>query len=280
VRDCDITATGLTNFTAGIYVEASVDAETDTLYFPKNITISDNTISATGNAGYATQGILLRGYDYSIKITDNTISAQYGAAQSGMRVDAPAAALFINRVFGENLMGSGTPQIYNNTLKLEGNSAYSFFINTYETEIESTMNQNGGVAVLRGDNFALADTTWALSSAADTESSYKKLFNALLDNITGTGFGSVSIPYSKTAWEYEHYHIDAGKVTRISVLGDHLTDGKYAGTDGQNNVFNSDDGTPKGVDYGSFEVENGEVKGEKNGKFYFTYIDQDTDYQY
>jgi GH43 family beta-xylosidase len=34
------------------------------------------------------------------------------------------------------------------------------------------------------------------------------------------------------------------------------------------------------VDYGSFAVSDGAVSGSKDGKFYFTYSTQDTDYNY
>jgi hypothetical protein len=278
VINSSITITNSTaTFTAGMWVQGA--SNNGTLYNPRDITISDNTISATGNAGYATQGILLRGYDYSIKITGNTISAQYGAPQTGKRYGAPASALFFNRVYGEDLMGSGTPEISGNTLTLGTNSAYSFFINAYETSVEDTINQNGGVAVLRGDNFSVAGTTWALSTATDKTSSYKKLFNALLDNIIGTGFGSISIPQAANSFDFEHYNIENGKVTRISVLGDHIVSGKYIG-DSKANAFGTNGGAPAGVDYGSFEVENEAVKGEKTGKFYFTYDTSDTDYTY
>jgi hypothetical protein len=289
ITDCDISvdfsnaAVGIPAdpFTSAVWVSAARGGATgDALYNPKNITISNNTISATGLNGYATQGVLLIGYDYSIAITGNTISAQYGAPQTGKRYGAPASALFFTRVYGENLMGSGAPRISGNTLKLEGNSAYSFYINAYETSDEAILNQNGGVTVLRGDNFTIATTTWALNASNDTGSSYKKLFTALLDNITTTGFGSISIPQAAgNSYDFEHYHIAARQVTRISVLGDHIVGGKYEG-DGDPNQFGTEGDAPKGVDYGSFEVENGVVKGTKNGKFYFTYDTYDNDYHF
>ncbi|MDR1107823.1 MAG: hypothetical protein LBL19_02190, partial [Spirochaetaceae bacterium] len=251
------------------------------VYPARNITIDRNTITATGKEGNAVQGINIHTWDPTIVITGNNISAKYGTAQTGKRYGAPASALFFGRVYGEDLIGSGTPQISGNTLTLGENSAFSFFINAFETSDENIIDQHGGVAVLRGDNFTLAGTTWALSNAKDKTSSYKKLFNALLANITDTGFGSISIPQAKgNSYDFEHYNIANGKVTRISVLGDHIVNGKYVG-DNANNVFNnSAEGTPKGVDYGSFEVENGAVKGEKTGKFYFTYTTSDTDYAY
>jgi hypothetical protein len=274
-------------FTAGILLSGGGGnvSGSDIAYVPKNVTINNNTITVTGNAGFATAGILIGSYDYSIKITNNTIDAKYGTAQTGLRNGAPASALFFNRVLGESLIGTGDPEISGNTLVLDTTSnqyAYSFFINAYQTYDATTINSHVGVDALRGNNFALANTTWALSTATDTGSSYKKLFNALLANIgTGTGFAYVSVPYSSSAYELEQYNIQDGKVTRISVLGDHLTDGKYVGTDNQNNVFNSSGGgTPKGVDYGSFAVENGAVSGEKDGHFYFTYSNVDTDYDF
>jgi uncharacterized repeat protein (TIGR02543 family) len=291
IQNCDISidlsADSATNFTAGIYVGGAI-TNTDTPYLPKDIFIKNNTVTAKGYGGGATQGIFIDLYDYSVKIKSNTVSAQYGTAQTGKRYGAPASALFFNKVF--DLIGEGSPDISGNTLVLNTDSganafAYSFFINAFETNVPGTINQHGGVAVLRGDHFALADTKWALAESEDEGSSYKKLFNALLANITSetnpTGFGSVSIPYEENSYEREHYHIDNGAVTRISVLGDHLNgDGNIYAGDSEGNVFNSaGGGTPNGVDYGSFTVTDG-VAGEKSGKFYFTYSNSDTDYNY
>jgi hypothetical protein len=283
VSGCDISISGTSGFVAGIFINGgSAWSTTDVLYPSKNITISGNTIDATGNGGSAVQGLYIGLYDYSVKVTGNTITAKYGTAQSGKRMGAPASAIFINSIFGES--GTGSPEISNNILN--GNdatterTAYSFYINAFQTRNPTVFTDHSGVDVLRGDNFALYETTWALNNSDDTDSSYKKVFNALLANITGTGFGSISIPYSASAYEFEHYNISNGKVTVISVIGDHLTDGKYVGTDDAANKFGASGSAPNGVDYGSFTVTNGVASGTKNGKFYFTYGTQDSDYIY
>jgi hypothetical protein len=300
ISNCDIridnSSSSTTDvYTAGIFVSA---AHTDNdLYAAREITISNNKIYAVGKDGNATQGIYIGSYNYSIKITDNTIDARYGVDQTGKRYGAPASALFFSNVCGESIIGnSASPQISGNTLVLDTTSpndkryAYSFFINAVEKFDPAYRNTNAGVTNLRKDYFATAATRWALKTSTDTDS-YKKLFNALLSNITGTankGFGSVSIPwsaktttpYSTTAFEYEHYHIEKGKVTRISVLGDHIVGGAYAG-DSEKNVFNPSETTASGVDYGSFTVGSDEITpGAKNEKFYFTYSQQDTDFTY
>jgi hypothetical protein len=282
VTNCDISidlsSGGSGQMTTGIYVCGARTG--DTPYAPERLTISNNTIFAKGGGTSATQGVLIHIYDYSIKITNNVISAQYGTQPSGLRVVKPASALYFGWVYGEPPMASGgTPQISGNTLKLEGSSAYSFFINTHEST--TVTNDNKGVTALREKSFANAGTTWALAEndLGSGKSSYKKLLNALLANITGTGFGSVSIPYNATSWNYEHYTIDARKVTRISVLGDHIGDGKYKGGSSPN-VFNPSENPGSGVDYGSFTVDNNGTPGAKDGKFYFTLSEADNDYIY
>jgi hypothetical protein len=302
VSNCVITidnsSSSTNTFTAGIFVSAAHAG--DDLYSARDITISNNTISAVGYNGFATQGIYIGSYNYSIIITNNTIDAQYGMEQNGLRTDAPASALFFSNVCGQGLIGNGaSPQISGNKLMLNTTSkryAYSFFINAVETFDPTTINSRVGVEELRMDYFANAGTTWALKNSTDNDnnnsrsSSYKKLFNALLSNITGTankGFGSVSIPwsaktttpYSITAFEFEHYHIDNGKVTRISVLGDHIVGGTYQG-DTSPNAFNNGNTIPKGVDYGSFAVVNEAATSTQNEPFYYTYSQADTDYNY
>jgi hypothetical protein len=286
VEDCDITISGNAGFTAGIFINGgsawdSTGSGADVFYPSKNITISGNTITATGSGGSAVQGLYIGLYDYSVKVTGNTITARYQTDRTGLRVGSPASAIFISSLFGES--GSGTPEISGNHLNGDdattANTAYSFYINAFQTRNPTVLASHSGVDVLRGGNFALYETAWALS-AGETASSYKQVFNALLANITGTGFGSISIPYSASAFEYEHYNISNGKVTAISVLGDHLTDGKYVGTDNVANKFGTEGGAPNGVDYGSFAVSEGVLSGAKTGLFYFTYDTQDTDHHY
>jgi hypothetical protein len=97
------------------------------------------------------------------------------------------------------------------------------------------------------------------------------------------------VPYESKSpaaplYEVEQYHIEDGKVTRISVLGDHLTDDGSAyralnDNDGIDNEFsNTSTDNDKGFDYGSFEVSDGVVSGSKDGHFYFTYSNPDTDF--
>jgi hypothetical protein len=271
-------------FTAGIFIGGGRDVLK--LASAKNITISGNTITAVGNGGSATQGIAVTGYDYSQEITGNTISAQYGnpndRPKTAKRYNAPASALYFNLVCGEDMMGSsgGEPKISNNiiTFDTDPSYAYSFYFTAWQTFDQAVVDQHPGVDSMRNYNFALANTTWALPSTNNGNTSYKKLFNALLANIPGDGFGHVAIPHTITTHENEQYKIEDGKITVISVLGDHIVNGKYAGND-KNNTFSSDGSVPKGVDYGSFTVSNG-VPGSKNGKYYFAFDTQDNDYIY
>jgi hypothetical protein len=275
------------NFTAGIFVDgASTVPSPDTLSPAKNITISGNTISATGKGQSSVQGIYVSLYDYSVNITDNTITSKYGTARTAKGwFDSPASAIFLNAVYGEDKAGTGTPNIKNNVLN--GNNAstektaYSFYVNAYASRTtEAQTAPYIGIAPLKADKFGLYETTWALDASTDAASSYKKVFKELLGNITGTGFGSVASGVTADDYAFEHYEISAGKVTSISVHGLHLSDDKYAKDGTAANKFGTTEETPKGKDYGSFAVENGEVSGAKNGKFKQTYNNPDSDYIY
>ncbi|MDR1148299.1 MAG: hypothetical protein LBK66_06665 [Spirochaetaceae bacterium] len=240
VRNCDITATGLSNFTAGIYVWGGSG---DSAIFPsQNISITDNTIKATGYNGNAVQGINIHVWHPLIKITGNAITARYGTKGSPRYEGKPASAIFVRRVYGDALTGSNAePVISGNTLTSD---VYSFYINACET-ITVENSDHKGVGALRSDNFAVAETRWALSTAADKDST-KKLLNALVANTGSNGFGSVSVPYSTNAYEFEHYEINNGIIVAISVLGDHIVNGAYSG-DSETNKFGT---TSNGVDYG------------------------------
>jgi hypothetical protein len=241
VRNCDITATGLSNFTAGIYVWGG--SGDDAIFPSQNISITDNTIRATGYNGNAVQGINIRVWHPLIKITGNAITARYGTKGDPKYSGKPASAIFMNRVYGAALTGSNAdPVISGNTLTSD---VYSFYINACET-ITVEADDHKGVGALRSDNFAVAETTWALSTATDKDSTYKKLFNALVANTGSNGFGSVSVPYSTNAFEFEHYEINNGVIVAISVLGDHISNGAYSGGS-ETNKFGT---TTNGVDYG------------------------------
>jgi hypothetical protein len=249
VKNSIISITGSAGFTAGIYVCGTTDGSS-TIYPSTKITIEDNTITAIGFGGNAVQAINIAIWHPSIAITGNYITVKYGTRPGPRYGDKPASAIYVGRVFGEDLTESNDdPNISGNTLVSD---VYSFYFNAYKI-IEVKDENKTGVTVLRNDNFAVAETTWALSNATDMDSTYKKLFNALKANITGKGFGYAAVPVDlgtpgnpDVAFDVEQYEITNGEVIAISVYGDHLVGDAYAG-DGAANKFG---GPGTGYDYG------------------------------
>jgi hypothetical protein len=228
-----------------------VDATAKAIYPSTAITLDRNIVKVSGIGSNAVQGLYIHLWHPSLVIINNTFEAKYDTrpAVAKYQGGAPASAIFINLVFGETLTKSDvSPTITGNTL--EGDVYSSFYFNAYET-IEIA--DKSGVKVLRDDKFAVAETTWALSNAKDQNSVYKNLFNSLKANVKTLGFGYVSIPVkwgSGTSFCVEHYEItNDGAVEAISVYGDHIVNGQYAGNDGKPNVFIGGNDT-KGVDYG------------------------------
>jgi hypothetical protein len=239
VKNCDVTVTGDNGATAGIYICG--DASTD-VYAPTDITLTGNTVKATGYNTEPVQALFIDIWHPSIEITGNTFEAQYGTRGSAPYYNSPASAIYIYGVFG-----AGTINNDDTPLDISGNtlisSVYSFYFNAFEV---AQVTDNTGVAVLRTDSFGVAETKWALTDSSDNNSTYKKLFNALKANISGKGFAYVGVPLdSKTA--IEQYEINNGEVTAISVYSDHIGSDAYDG-DSEPNEF---DGTGTvGYDYG------------------------------
>jgi hypothetical protein len=251
VKDCEVTVTGAAGFTAGIYI-CGTSTTGGGVYASQNITLSGNSVKATGNGGSAVQALNIAIWHSSVAITGNTFEARYGERGTIKNYyDRPASAIFMSRVFGSDMRGTQTPAISGNTLK---SSVYSFYFNAFQV---ASVTDQKGIDILRNDNFAVAETTWALSSPSskDTSSTYKLLFDALLKNNTfdkGKGFAYVSSPtyYASPGAVYfniEQYEIESGAVKAISVFGDHIADGEYKGGSGANKFANSGTG---GWDYG------------------------------
>jgi hypothetical protein len=303
----DISITTATGFTAGVWVDGNYNDKTvdppANYYYnaAENITIKDNTISATGPS--STQGIALSPYHSSITITGNTITAQHSDAISttapGKPFDGPTSAIYIRTMSNATDSGSATPNISRNTIHngvaaSGAKAVYSFYFNAYDKWTASS-NQNGptydGIAALRNYKFGNYETTWALPN--NDTSVYKELFNALIANITGkddeAGFAAVGSELSGADYAFEQYKIADGKVTSISVHGFHLNpattppkyDSAYAGAEGsKGNRFDASTADTITKDYGSFEVENGARKASSDGQFWFTYQTQDDDWSY
>jgi hypothetical protein len=260
VRNCDITATGLTNFTAGVYVWGT--AKTDALvaaYPATNITIDKNTITATGTGGAATQGINIHIWDPTVVITNNTITARYGTFRTVLPYeDAPASAIFVNRVYDTKTPNNSvSPTISGNTLNAD---VYSFFINALSDNITAkAQDTTAGIASFRAKKFANAGTTWATDASDNTV--YRKLFDALKADVDGNGFAYVATILTLSGLNggffVEQYEITNGQIVAISVLGGHISGDAYTyDTSGATNTFVNSDG-PKGYDYGRIEVTNG-----------------------
>ncbi|MDR1470702.1 MAG: hypothetical protein LBT00_15590, partial [Spirochaetaceae bacterium] len=259
VRNCDITATGLANFTAGIYVWAQ--RASPNIYPSTYITIDQNTITATGNGGASVQGIALQNWDPTIVITDNAITARYGAGSRPVNPfsDAPASAIFVNRAYDTKTPNAGTdPTISGNTLVAD---AYSFYINARDDTIPASgYDPATGIASFRTRNFANASTTWATDPGNTTV--YRKLFDALKANVTGTGLGYVATllvafdpAFINAERHVETYEITNGNLVAISVLGGIISGDAYTyNTSGTVNRFVSGSDSPKGYDYGRKRV--------------------------
>jgi hypothetical protein len=294
-------------FTAGFWVDGSFsdradDPSTTYYYNPStNITISDNTIAATGYQGNSVQGIVLSPYHSSITITGNTVTAKHTVVPSNKHFDAPASAIYIRAVGGATYSGNLTPAISGNTIHNnvaatgadENLSVYSFYFNAYDKwtaldNLPSNMTAYDGVKELRDYKFGNYETTWALPGVA-TDTVYKKLFNALLDDITQTGkpgFAAVGSEVSSADYAFEQYKISEGKVTSISVHGFHINaagtqyDSTYAGVTPGNGFNSSDSSSTK--DYGSFPITypgNVTTKGTAD-KFWLTYQTKDDNWSY
>jgi hypothetical protein len=248
VQNCVITNTAnASSFTAGIYVCGTTG--TDVIYPSKNITISDNIITATGHGGSAVQAVNIAYWHPSVAITGNTITASYGTAHTSAVYlgGAPASAIYVGRVLPATVTGMDNTavSISNNTLVSD---VYSFYFNAFKTVANPT--DAVGVDALRTDNFSVAETTWALPTANDQTSTYKKLFNALKANITGYGFayvGEAVYISNSVAFEVEQYEIQAGAVFAVSVYGDHIANDAYSG-DSTANAFSGSGSV--GYDYG------------------------------
>jgi hypothetical protein len=249
IQNCDITSTANADgFTAGVYVCGTYDSTNNAIYPSANITLSGNTITAKGHQTQAVQAVNIHVWHPTVAITDNTITAHYGTkATPGLAYcNAPASAIYAGWVLPKTVTGMD-----NTTVNISGNTlvadAYSFYFNACETVAEPT--DKAGVTALRGDNFSVAATTWALTSATDTDSTFKKLFNALLDNIAGYGFAFVGNKIGTGVFEAEQYEIKEKKVYAISVYGDHIVDGEYKGdTPATANAFSGSGSA--GYDYG------------------------------
>jgi hypothetical protein len=270
VRDSDITIKGAAGFTAGIYICGTSTTDGD-VYASQNITLSGNTVKATGNSTSAVQALNIAIWHPSIAITGNTFEARYETRGNKQYGGRPASAIFISRVFGSDKISTQIPTISGNTLK---SSVYSFYFNAYQV---TNVTDKKGVDDLRKDKFSVAETTWALSSSTDTSSTYKQLFNALKANITGKGFAYVAVPvyWDKVLFDVEQYEIDSGDVTAISVYGDHIdSDGKYSGSDNAANKFAST-GTG-GWDYGrKLASAPTDYTNTDNNKFCYGFINDD-----
>jgi hypothetical protein len=212
VKDCAITFTGTTGFTAGIYFAGTTVS--GTTYPPKNITITGNTVSASGPS--STQALGFRQYHPSITITGNSLTSTNNVSGGW---DTPAGALFIqlNPVFFTDEL---TPQISGNTL----NGIHDFYINIFST------GNYVGIPNLFANKFGTVNTTWAASTTTDTGDSktfYKKLFDSLLPQAKGgNGYGLIQMVLGGAAGSFqqneaalEQYDINGGVVTAIDYWG-------------------------------------------------------------
>jgi hypothetical protein len=245
-----ITVTASTaDYAAGVWVDGSYSAGPASSptydYSPsKYITISGNTINVTGNAsGSATQGIAISPYHSSITITNNVVTAQHpNTTLPGKPFDVPTSAIYIRTVNRDADSGGAIPNISGNTIHNNVNAAspksvYSFYFNAYDTWLanHTAGTSTAGLTALRNDRFGNYETTWALPGANDKTSVYKKLFNALLSNITGSGteagFAAVGSELTFEDYAFEQYKISENKVINISVHGFHIdsTSGNYTG---------------------------------------------------
>jgi hypothetical protein len=309
-----ITVTASTaGYTAGVWVDGNYSDKTASppaeYYYnaARNITISGNTIDVTGNGVSAAQGIALSPYHSSITITGNTIRAKHAGSISDTPFDRPASAIYVRVASNATDSGNDTPNISGNTIHnevatLDTKSTYSFYFNAYNgwrANDATLISPYDGITDLKTYKFGNYETTWALPN--NDTSVYKKLFNALLANITGTnpGFAVVSSELSGADYAFEQYKIEGGKVTSISVHGFHIaTTGENAGkyenksTEKGDNKFDSTSGNALGKDYGSFsftydasgnvatDATNGVTTKTAVGGFWITYNRQDTDYTY
>jgi hypothetical protein len=146
------------------------------------------------------------------------IDATYGAGglREGLH-DAPASAIFINNMYGN--YADTAPVITGNTLSA---APYSFYINARKLSL-SAVKVN---AVFLDNQFSTDNTTWALSTSSDPNSEYKQLFNALVGNIGGTGFGYIGATSianiatsSTTTCNFEHYEIENKALKAVSYYG-------------------------------------------------------------
>jgi hypothetical protein len=274
VKDTDVTITGAAGFTAGIYV-CGVAASSNNVYASTNITLSGNTVHATGYSSNAVQALAIGIWHPSIVITGNTFEARYGTRGSkGYYGGRPASAIYISRVYGADKIGTGTPTISGNTLI---SSVYSFYFNALQV---TDVTDKAGVAVLRDDNFSVAETTWALPNSGDTSSTYKLVFNALKTNISDKGFGFVGIPVfwsPDVLFNIEQYEIEAGTVEAVSVYGSHIVNDSY---DGDSLVNKFDTGTT-GDDYGrKLVTAPADYTNAANNKFCYGLNEAGTGYEY
>jgi hypothetical protein len=225
VKNCAITYTATTtNMSAGIYVGGTGQTPAT------NITIIGNTVNVTGFNSYAAQALLLRRYDPSMEITNNTLHADNTGTTNAW--DYPASALYM-QIDPRNVSGSGkTPNISGNTLS----GTFAFYMNILGYGGEK------GIPQMFADKFGTVNTTWATASTTDKDSGksfYKKVFDAFMASTfpDGAGYGFIFMEvdgaeggFDDKVFALEQYDITNSQVAYIDFWGPEINTTGYVST--------------------------------------------------
>ncbi|MDR2648545.1 MAG: S-layer homology domain-containing protein [Clostridiales bacterium] len=214
IEDCDITITGTTGFTSGIWIGGDKNNP------PRDVSLVGNKVEATGFTQNAVQAVLIHTFDNSLTIRNNTLTAKYGGTRPATPYKAPASALFFNHVY--EAASSSSLQISGNALSL---NQFSFYINALPSDGSGTLY---GVPSMISKNFSTPSSTWA---ADPPTSIIKSLFDAVISgNTSEKAFAAVMEKIGDNLFEVEHYEIANDKVTGVSYYGELIVDNEYKGT--------------------------------------------------
>jgi hypothetical protein len=267
VENCEVELSGVDGMVAGIWLETTVTSAT----------VSGNTVEVINTGASATQALGVSVYNAGIEITGNTLTASQTTPQTAP-YNAPASAIYIGRIYADTMA---------DTVKISGNvlsggttgqatqaisGEYSFYINANPAvNVQVTA---GGVDDMRTAGFATADTAWALSTE-NNSNIHKKVLNALLANITGTGFGFVGETIAGNI-VLEHYEISAGAITFVSYYGYAIRDSAYTYSSTGGDPRTNSTGNNTNLEYGRKAVDGGALSSSVTN-FANAYNNLDTD---
>jgi hypothetical protein len=233
IKDSTLTYNASTGAAAGIFIGGEADT------YPVDITIEGNTITAEGTA--AAQGIFVKRYTSSVRITRNTLTGttSFKHAEDG---DAPGSALLI-QIHPGQVSPSANPADFPITGNELSGTHFNFYVSI------ACNNSGNGIDELWEDKFGTSGTKWATGNSDDGGSFYKQLLNSLVSQVNGSpGFGRFYMSLaqgvvgatgmSAVPFALEYYEIGSYGITAINYWSPGIDSGSY------NTITDMDDETP------------------------------------